>query len=167
MKRVAGVPLVPKVRRSVIDVPRHQEGLSLVAGEIRVLVGRLVAGYALLASLALDDPKRATAEKTWTRLTICLHTALRSAYSHWVLLQIALPYDEALAIWGQEMPSRPEMEAIGVPKMIDYWRTRTDPPEWLTHEEGRLLVKNSYPPVWGADQINGGIESFYDAVPFD
>jgi hypothetical protein len=166
VKRVAGTPLVPKVKAAAIDVVRHREEFTGAAIEVRGLVERLVGGMEYLRGLPANSPNRPRGEALWTRLTIRLHVALRSAYAHWALLKIALPLHEAFAIWDAELPTA-AMEAIGIGDLMDYWRERTASPEWLTHEEAALITKHSWPPRFDRDALDAGLVEMLDSVPFD
>lgn len=150
-----------------IDVMRHTDGLREAAAQVRELVTRMANGKALLNAMPQDDDDRPEGERLWADLMIRLYLSLRSAYGRWALLKIALPYEEALALWDGEMPDREAMRVIGIDDLMNYWRCRTDRPEWMTDEEGRLMTKHLWPSRYGEDAIEGGLRDAYEEPPFD
>jgi hypothetical protein len=166
-KRLGNAPAPVRPAVPPIDVRRHREELAVAAATVRDLVERLTRGQTLLRQTPPDDPKRPGREQLWRSLTVRLHVALREAYARFALLRVALPHEEAMAIWEGEMPQPPVMDDIGIAHLLRYWRTRTDRPEWITTEETRRIVNLGWPPRSETDAINRGIEDFYGEAPFD
>jgi hypothetical protein len=150
----------------VIDVRRHHEGLVEAAAEVRALVTRLQRGVVVLRALAADAPERPAGEALWLDLTTRLHRALRDAYARHALLRIALPHEEAMALWDEQMPSVVAMDDLGIGQLLTYWRTRTDPPEWITQAEMARVTHLGWPPTRETDAINRGLEARYGEIPF-
>jgi hypothetical protein len=165
-KRLGGAAAPTRPSGPVIDVRRHLDGLVDAAAEVTALVARLQRGVVVLRGLSPDAPERAAGEALWLDLTTRLHRALRDAYARHALLRIALPHEEAMALWEAHMPPVDAMDDLGIGQMLDYWRTRTDPPEWITQAEMARVTHLGWPPTGETDAINRGIEAKYGPVPF-
>lgn len=165
-KRMGGTPAPTRPAAPVIDVTCHRSGLADAAAEVRDLVARLQRGVIVLQGLAQDAPERGEGERLWQDLTLRLYSALRDAYARFALLRIAIGNETALALWDELMPTADALQEIGVPQMISYWRGRTEPVEWLTHQEAQFVTQSLWPPR-GTDPIGRALEDFYEPPPFD
>jgi hypothetical protein len=165
-KRLGGTPAPTRPSGPVIDVRRHHDALIEAAIEVRALVLRLQRGVVVLRALPADAPERPAGEALWLDLCTRLHRALRDAYARHALLRIALPHEEAMALWGAQMPTVEAMDDLGIGQLLTYWRTRTDPPEWITQAEMARVTHLGWPPTRETDAINRGLEARYGEVPF-
>ena len=138
---------VPSRTRTAIDVERHRIRLAECGPGIRAVLRDLVLLRAMLVRVAPTLPLRDVMAATREELAGELFALLRAAYGHLALIATVDP-PGAWRIWDTVIGPVAWWNAAGLTEFMAYWRNRSAPAHWLTHEDFLVLRAAKVPPAF-------------------